>query len=579
MAVSIPSSLSFELISKLPSESFVIESRTWLPDVAKPEWDLVNADKQAPVDFHLRLATNEFLLNTECFVAGHIKGAVNNIAIYLNQATPRIAGQLESFQGLAQGPSIFQSARESFNAGALPLFDNQDSSTHQPVNAIRTLASQRVRHNHKPSFLGGMSGIADDVANLTIEQLEGAGYASLADRGTGIAVYGTNEGNRRSYAKAQPFSYPLGYYSSLINSHSVLPLGLMSSYSINGYGIRLRFQDPNQIVCRYNNVEGAAAGMALTHLKVSGLAIRGKIIKVLDPSVMSAVLGLFEKSQQISVGGVQFPLSLRLNTLNYRHYTYPVNQGLNHWRLPSTDKSVRGVAWLVHYPLSDVSVSGSGFIASGNENSDKHRQSCMWPLAQREAALTRLFVKAGSMKIMDGPVEDNVPSSTNVVSFVRNELKKVGASFSPFPYYQENSEHSSDLADWISMCQRPVLDVNQPSTNAFGGVPEAVQCGYVSFQNMDYRESDQSTNFQASGIDLTNVGSVEMEMRYQRLPLQADYGIVTAAGPGGNVYTETDRWNATALGAGDLQITFVLCHDTVIETSPSGVADITNAVL
>ena len=581
MSVSIPQSMSFEMLSRLPPQSFVVESRVWYPDLNKNEWVLRSggvsgADANGQVNIHLRAATNEFLLNTDLHLSGTTLASVN---VFDGASFPECeVATLARTVVESIGPIISQGSRESFNSGALPLWENNDNNTHSAINILRALCYQDDYISRLPvNTCPGSSILA--VSNLGPQDHNSSGLGS-GRHGQNIACWNTNDvPSRRAISSSIPFRYDLGFYSSLVNSHSVLPLGLMSSYSINGFNVQFRLNDPDFMVSRVDTVSPTSL-MNVTDCRVSGLAIRGKVVKILDPAVMSAVLSLYEKTEMVNIGGVQFPLSLRLNCINYRTYTFPVSQQANYFRLPTTDKSVRGLAWLLHYQRSVIGAQGGlKFIQSPYVPGAIGYEVLGWPLASSGACLRRLNVKVGSEQILDGPVDDITTQTNNVPDFLASECRKLAPCLSPAPYYQEYLKHKKGFSDKLPIFARPDFEYGSSgSPPNFVTQQTSIQCGFVSFQNMDYRESDYSTGFQASGKDLTNIGNIEVEMTWAP-PIstglvggsQLGYDLTT----GGTV---SFGWGSNPPTPG-LQITFLVPYDVVIETSPSGVMDITNSVL
>ena len=587
MSTSLPTSMSFEMLSRLPPASFVLEYREMRPDI-EPAGGVYPVNTTSQVDFHLRAATNEFALNTNIPLCGDVAMSVDYSAVALaadllpEEVRAVVCNDENEITNLKwrSGPTWIDSSRESFNSGSLPFLDNQDSSLHLAYNNLRCQLAKRdnvpIRNRE------GQFGIISDRGTFQydIRDLAGAGWNSAAGY-KGLNIYYQNAtGAPDQYRKVDNgvcnFQIPLGMYSNLINTASVVPLGLCSAYSVNGYSVRVRLANlVNSIggddpVVEYTGVNTRPVGLR-NGVKASregdgyrNLRIYVPIIRVLDPAVMTAVLSLYEKRQNVSVGNVSFPMSLRINSLGYRTYNYPLNatQGDYYWRLPCTDRSVRAVAWKLintNDNLRDVTTLFGGNGTPVN---------------------TRLETRVGSLR-PHPVIEDQTPYDRNIVKFYGLNKRRSAHCFSPLPYYQESIKHSghqSDLYDLVNWADRSGNHSNS-------------QYGVISFENLDYREQEFSGSFQASGIDLTGVGGIDINMRFNHYEGDAD-GVPNGAGAApfkltvGQVATgvKTTFENGAASGtgpgpAGSWTIIWLLAYDAVHEISPSGVIDITNSIL
>ena len=632
MSTAIPSGMTFEMLSRLPPNSFVMEWREFRPDTQAPSrwgYPLDGAGSQR-INFHLRGAPNEFLLNTDCYLSGEAWLNVINPQAGDNFNFYNVDGWymfLQSMSGIfpfsTDLPTIptktmdnnfdrpgglnspymyFQSSRESFNSGALPYLDNQDSQRSLDINTFRLLCSKSVAHN------GQKAGLESCIAPWSFP-LNGAtneGYRQWLL--SGLYYYGpifhqdgpppVNLYGVLNYGGTKNFQIPLGLYSSLINSHSILPIGLFSSYSVNGYSIELNTNGQAVLPNRTFNAicDGSIKtvgwcnqkfwwkddhpypGASITHNTkttiiysnlnnnawVRNLIIRSQVIKVLDPAVMEAVLSLYEKREMVNLGGVQFPLSLRLNSLGYRFYNQGIRAGQSeyHYRIPTTDRSVRAVAWIIQEPrMRDL-----GFMYNDST-----------------LTCTRLSTKIGT-EIIHPEVYDNDPFSNNVGNFINLNLKKCAGLFSAFPQYLEGKPRDVSMDVLNSINNTTAIctpnQYNDPigigdyvtAQRRSGGI---VFCGAVSFENLDRREGDFQGSYQASGKDCSNVGSIEMTFRFLHtysLPSSTPVSIA-----------ENQDVLASRLGLEPptvpFDITFITVYDNVMECSPQGIMDITNAVL
>jgi len=593
MTSAIPSSFSFEMLSRLPPQSFELQYREIRPDL-EPNGGVYPTSQDSRVAFHIRGAPNEFILNTHCELSGAVKSrlavpvrlthatalsatgladwnavhasGVNNVidnitpltgnafddAITGGAAAQRqlvatarnnyVAEQIAVQVGRVDyryGPTWINSSRESFNSGALPFLDNQDRTLHLANNALRGKCAKRwtdqaaIQDLKQSNFDGigaaGFRGVAVDVPYVIYD---------LASAANPLPVPAIDR-EFDSDVGARPFSMPLGFYSNLVNGHSVVPVGLMSSYSVNGWTVETTLANlnatGNQSAYSTRSLFGQemlSVDNAQLHV-YRNMRINIPVVKVLDPAVMDAVFSLYEKREMVNVGGAAFPMSLRLNSLGYRTFQFPLrgNQGDYYFRLPSTDRSVRAVSYQIVDRIS---------------NQRARTDNTSGPSAVR---VSRLSLKVGSKVVFD-PVEDREPDDSNVQHFLAHGSRRSSALFSPFPYYQESMKHSEDQCDsrassWCS------ADDNLSND----------QYGVISLENLDHREPEYSGSFQASGFDLTGVGGLDLDMRISRRGATPTSPL--ESGPANDNYV----------------ITFLVAYDVIHEVSPSGVIDITNAVL
>ena len=566
MSTAIPSAMSFELLSRLPANSFVLVWKELRPDQVPQgnEYVLGARDK---IRFVLRGAPNEFVLNTNMYLCGnaYLKLKVTSL-LEADQIVDEDLGNFAVYpDSYLHAPyHFFQSSRESFNAGALPYLDNQDIVRSHEINNLRFASARRNRNQSKSSLQDLSSAFYDvtnslQIANIQDDQMPASGPVRLLYYGesapAGVKAI--------SFGKDWSFQIPLGLYSNFVNSHSVLPVGLTSSYAVNGWQIELETTEQSGRQGRAYNAnthflapKSTAPGNRPLDLPVGvmkDLRIYAPYIRVLDPAVMEAVLSLYEKRETVAVGGVQFPLSLRINTMAYRFATFPLiqNQKDYFFRIAGTDRSVRAYAWWVYKKSQNT--SGVWQLSSDNQ-----------------VKVSRLETMIGTEHVHE-VVEDVDTTTNNVSNFVNINGKHSAAMFSPLPYYEEGRQfeglQEDDLDKYNNTLNNFVLPTSQP---AFA-VRNSLCYGYVSLENLDRRESDYSGSFQASGKDLTNVGAIEVRMRLEK----PQAPVVTAASTIGAL----DRFDLVAVPDADYEIIFAYAYDSVFEVSPQGVMDTTNAVL
>jgi hypothetical protein len=574
MATAIPSSMSFEMLSRLPANSFVQTWKEVRPD-QQPIGNVYDLSVSNNIRVLVRGAPNEFFLNTNIYVCGNA-----NLNIVINNSAPTTPAQvarylLTSNTGLKQATNYFDSSRESFNAGALPYLDNQDPLR---SNVITNGRYQLARRNRLES--GSLRDLQSATSSpfAKLENCVGDFDQRLNGREfpRGVRIAAQNDATYDLYGNdSKPFQIPLGTYSNFVNSHSVIPIGLLSSYSVNGWQIELKTSVTDSLenkVFSVNNTAGAnsplpaTASIASARAYISDIRIFVPIIRVLDPAVMSAVLQLYEKQEMVNIGGVQFPLSLRINSMAYRFANYPLNDAKDYFfRVAGTDRSVRAVAWWI-YDTDEAKV--------GQYNlTDAIRVS-------------RLETHIGSEQIHD-VVEDTTENSSNVANFISMNAKRSAALFSPLPYYQEGRKFDGQQDDDLITFNNSAFAASIAYTSLSGATSlyarGASAYGVISMENLDRRESEYSGSFQASGKDLTNVGSIEIKMRIERRPR---YTYAAATRPGGAATSngaltelQTPYSAAPSAPGNNYQIVFAYAYDSVMEVSPSGVMDVTNAVL
>lgn len=604
MATSVPPAFSFEMLSRLPANSFVAEWREFRPDTLPVggAYKLNGASQRAR--FHLRGAPNEFLMNTHCYLSGSaigwVKGKVTYHFIDTNgvdsavdvltvPVSVRNALERRLIEHVQYGTSAswnspfhwFDASRESFNSDSLPWNDNQDQVLSHEANQLRYMLARRARRGADlqdledltDSFTSTWQGLRSANANGDAQGDLDPCYPATA----GLVIV-NEDGDVIADRGSKPFNIPLGLYSNMINSHSVIPIGLMSSYSVNGYSIAIDTSKDvlsatstlTKVISKLNTnvyLPGGYTGQVDAHYinfnpvdatdggadaEINNLRIYGLVVKILDPAVMASILSLYEKQEQVAVGGVQFPLSLRMNAIAFRQFRYTVNGvGQHHFRLPGTDRSVRAYAWRVFKPDNNK----VGF----------------WTLSDA-LVVSRLETRIGS-ELPHPVVEDTKAYECNVSNFIRHNDKKSGALFSPLPYYQECRKGDQSQMD------RLVLVNNQKGAN-YQGSQTDVSFGYqnmgvVSLENLDRREGDYSGSFQASGKDLTNVGAIDVFMT-----LQVVEELSSASGK--TSLDEVKKRQYDPVGqplSGPHQIVFMYAYDSVMEISPAGLVDVTNAVL
>jgi hypothetical protein len=558
MSTALPSSFTFESLSRLPANSFVLRWEEVRPD--NEPGQIYDFSSNAKIKFHIRGNTNEFLLNTGIYINGTAGVQVNSSSSTVD-LEDQIRDALDEGAGMQDAYHYFDSSRESMNSGALAFLDNQDSERSHQYNNARIASARRNRRGVGLSKLDDLEGCTGSRINSLIVDSQGVDdkvsqYTDL----TGFTFVSELDRGVMPVIKNKSFAIPLGLYSNMVNSHSVIPLGLFSSTSVNGWSIELTTtkvtQPTDPATSNLNNVYFIGelpANRTIVQPWMSNLRLYVPIIKVYDPAVMDAVLSLYEKREMVKLGDVEFPLSLRLNSIAYRFYNETLGTRNNYnFRLSTTDRSVRGAMWYIY-----------------------QKDSRRWALSQ-PIKVTRLHTKIGTEDVHP-VVEDTNRLTNNVLGFVNVNAQKVAPMFSPLPYYQETRKF--DGLQEQSLGNFNNVDSNNVYFNGTNDLlaSRSLCYGYIDFQNMDHREADWSGSFQASGKDCTNAGAIDIAMNIQLATQTQNVQWVSAAdirnvqAVCGGGYTNIDLSN--------YEILFMTAYDIVTEISPSGVMDITNAVL
>lgn len=556
MSTAIPSSMSYEMLSSLPANSFVLHWKEIRPD-SLPQGNKYSLGTRQKVRFVIRGAPNEFLLNTNVYLCGNAY-----LKLKIGDLTAGQALSNTNVADFARAPScklnapihFFQSSRESFNAGALPYLDNQDVVRSHEINNLRYCSARRNRTEAKLRGIDDLnSSFYADKNTLVSSGIDTTDLTASAP--IRLLYYNSDAAAvvTESLGKDKNFKIPLGLYSNFVNSHSVLPVGLTSSYAVNGWQIELDTteQQGNDGKCyEITDVNGlTTTGEAV----MSDLRIYAPYIRILDPAVMEAVLSLYEKRETVSVGGVQFPLSLRINTMAYRFASFPLINGQKDYffRVAGTDRSVRAIAWWVFNKPQNL--AGKWNLSNG-ENVN----------------LKRLETKIGTENVHE-VVEDTDTTTNNISNFIAVNSARSACLFSPLPYYQEGRKFDGMQEDDLDPYNNTLSNYSKFGTGGVGVNRRSLCYGYVSLENLDRREGDYSGSFQASGKDLTNVGAIEMNMRF-----------VIPSAPAvnaGSTLDSIDRYNENAVSNSDYEILFAYAYDSITECSPQGMLDVTNAIL
>ncbi len=567
--VSLPDSHVFELLARFPSTTYKIIEREFTPQ-NPPSTGYYSTNQN--IRFNLSAAVNEFVLvdssNLEACVTTQVQGSGDFGTLRSSKYRP----------AWRPGPSWISSVRETVNSGSLTTYENTDKNTCNWFNTMRGALSRSpvvarqgfgtyalANPAQGSSFPWNDASATPDADYIDIQYLTKAGFCNRSKRIKGISVRptGTTAGNNFAFDTAlinglKLQSVPLTGLGSIFQSNSIVPLGLFSTYSGQSYGLEIVVAGPEKCISA-----PAAAYSDATNIYVARPRISVKILKILDETVMEAVLQLYNKSQSIEVvDNMKIPMSLQMNSLKYTYHQYSLNPGAQEYtiNIPCTAASLRGFAFRV---------VKSSLIA--NMSSDPQGQVTGLPLADDSASLTQAIVykfqvKIGSECIMESAVEQesivigaDTFSVNPCLNFFAKQAKKSGHLFSLLHHSRQAKDDCTGLED-ITM------DGTAPMDNT--NYQEYIQPGYMYSMNLENINHFENNN-QSSGIDMRNYGSYYLTLRVGSLD-------ATAFAGGGN------RGNQlAALVPLTVQYTLLLMNaeDVVYEVSRSGVADISSNVL
>lgn len=583
MALSIPQSYSHPLLTKLSPSSYEIEYRHFRPD-QEPNGGVYSTNDNSRLNIHIRSAPNEVVLGSDARLCGDVRVTANftntnganevPAADIPNTVWAKVkagGAGLPSEVGPNKprwrwGPAMVNSSRESFDSNSLPVLENQDTTTHLVLNNLRSKFARRWVDEYDQ-----------------IEDLSGAGCRDVVESGdSGYNLVYTLEGAPTNpqtlIGSSKSFSIPLGYYSDIINTDAVLNTGFFSSYAVNGFSVELQLPKLTRptaadvdtlLTVPNNNIRGVGLVNApeIENVPANGdgyrnVSIRVPVVKILDQAMMASQLALYEKSQMVTIGSLQFPMSLRINTLGRRLYQFPLTsgQGDYHFRLPSTERSVRGYAFQVFDRTNpNFHWTNTNLYSSAGDPVGWYYKNDGTPLEVKYSGagnlvVSRLETRVGSRNL-HCVIEDRDATTGNVKSFLSLCDRRSAHIMSPFPYWEEALKADSCQSD-----ERYRRSWGKTTSNNYQN--NYSDCyGLVSFENLDVcADCDSTEANEASGLDLTNVGGIDIDMR---ISTTQDNVNVFATGPLTNNY----------------YILFAAVYDRVSEISVNGVSEISNAVI
>jgi hypothetical protein len=593
----LPETFSFEYLSQLPSNQFEIYYKKFQP-LNPPQNGVFTGAQENTFQISLSLAPNEYAIMQDAYLNVDARVtldyAANNGANYAGKlANPTIGTPVISLEypGVLQtlfgdksqgrptpsnesgvdggyncgprwryGPSVIGRSSESVNNGSLKLHQNTDSTLCNIYNVQRCQNARRAYHIDKDA----------------IEDLSGAGCDASTNAHGFCIEYTSGSGGviNPAVIKTAPknFKIPLGLVSDLANCTSLVPVGMFNSYATQSWRLdvtlpRLTDNSTRGIVFPGPETDdlmpaGLKAAPNIVVREGDGyrnVAVWIPVVRVLNGQYQEMVLSQYEKRATTMLNGVTLPVSLRLNTLAFQRYgPYPLSSGQakHYFRLSTTQPSVRGVSWMVYDRTKfdkHFTDSGVDILADGATRAYKN-------FASGQLRVTSLETRVGTRCLHDA-VRDEEFWDTNVADFVALQERRSAGLMSPFPYWEEAVKQDSKQSD-----KRRSLQWGIPQTVGAYGCYN-LQSGFVSFENSDHRDMTYSSAKQATGINCSQVGAIEINMGFSTCNYtQGQSGIFEPklfAGPQN----------------GNYEIVFQVVADEVVEVAPTGLSIITQEVM
>lgn len=576
---SLPDSHVFELLARFPSSTYKIIEREVAPQ-NQPTTGIFTSGQN--IRFNISAAVNEFVLVDSSSLDANLS-ATFEVPNDTNFNTVKNSKKRPAFR---PGLSWIASVRETVNTNSLVTHEVTDKQTSNWFHTLRGAMSRtnifykngRGTYNSRAGAPAGYDEFEwDDTFQaipdsdyIDFQSLARSGFCSRPQRNLGmrvtVAAPGATNGRRGQdidliggFALSQ---IPLTAIGSIFQSTSVIPLGLFSTYSGQSYGIEVRVADVTQAISAGDTTIYTTQP---TEINVIQPRISLKILKVLDESVMEAILQLYNKSESIEVvDNMKIPMSLQLNSLKYSFHQFSLTQGAQEYQVvvPSTAASLRGFAFRI------VQQSVLDSLAEGNARAPQNALAG-YPLCDatednKQAIIYKFQVKIGSECIMESAVEQ---TSINIydgntyyvnpcLNFFAKQAKKSGHLFSLLHHSKQAHDDVTGLEDLTMRTSAPKL-INQ--NNRFAPP------GYFYSMNLENINHFENNN-QASGIDMRNYGSYQIVMKVGVIDPEA----VGNSGP---------KFAKLANLPENYTVLLMNAEDVVYEVSRSGVADVTSQVL
>lgn len=618
MAVSLHESLVYPILSRLPPQSFQVNLKQWEPSAPPPGRNYWTA--QDKVQFLIRGEPNEFLLPDRSYLAcslryqqnvdgsgiqgaGDLQGDNQTYSTYLGKNSPVLTA-------VNHGPCWIGQVKESINGGGLEIYNHSDPAETPFYLAMRGLNSARnvsLDNQQKNVYLedngivgtGGafvaLGGIdfnshdCPDIDNLDFQNMEACGFGARKERVNGcLDVFKFRVGGSVAYRTqnggiGQNYAIPLSYVSRIAQSASAVPLGLIGSYAAPSWRIEMTLSNTADVLNVGEQWGGfdPAGGAPIpsnnyaiqdARYEIRDLRMYGVTVKIFDEGVMQSLLALYSKVEVESVEGVPMPVSMTMATLNQETNSYPLPSGSKQIKIliPSTKHSVRGLFMMAVPEDSIGTTTGDPYSSTKSAIPGRY-------ITTDNFHINYLQAKASGYCLQEAPqVEDQTNADGNLLVSTANDAwfaqqqSQAQHLFSAWSYHSEravqNGQTGSSFALWAGR-------------NRFvgGKVGAGSKVVGISFENLPHADLYQGRT-QSSGIDLSNVGRLELTLRY---------GSVTSGGVNGNFNTISSGDSGITIDdaqifsdlAVDYRLFTVLIYDQILEISRSGVRDISDTVL
>lgn len=576
--VSLPDSHVFELLARFPSSTYKIIEREVAPQ-NQPTTGFYTSGQN--IRFNISAAVNEFVLVDSSSLDAHLS-ATFQVPQGTNFDANRYAKVRPAWR---TGPSWIGSVRETVNTNSLVTYELTDKQTTNWYNNLRgaltrtnifakeglgTYSSNAPAANVPFLWADGFPA-NPDADYIDLQAIERIGFSSRPRRLLGMRVTVGGNGTAVAARRGQDIDLiggfacrqvPLTAIGSIFQSTSIVPLGLFSTYSGQSYGIEIRVAEVTQAISAGDT---AVYTTQPTEINVLQPRISLKILKVLDETVMEAILQLYNKSESVEVvDNMKIPLSLQMNSLKYTYHQFSLQEGAQEYQIsvPSTAASLRGFA----FRIVQTSVIDSLAVANPRapENNSAGYPLCDATEDNKQAIIYKFQVKVGSECIMESAVEQ---SSINIydgntyyvnpcINFFAKQAKKSGHLFSLLHHSKQANDDVTGLEDITMMSTAPKL-LNQNNERAPPGFFYS-----MNLENVNHFEN----NNQASGIDMRNYGSYQIIMKV---------GVIDPEGVGNSGPKFAKLTNLPE----NYTVLLMNAEDVVYEVSRSGVADVTSQVL
>ncbi len=637
MTTSIDDTMIYSLLKKYPSSSFHVRWRKVKPNISIPTTGYVlsgtdgaQQGQKRDITMNIQGAINEIALFKNARVHMSVSGVDNKTITsaidFVNPDCSPLTGRspFNKMHWKYGGAGLIVQSKEQFNAGSLSLLESNNQDSFAPINTLRGLLSKR---SASLKLSDDAQNVDDIVLNsLAIDGLVDAGFSSYPERaeGCGVNFSGastTNTVSIHSFStvdngvsgngeaigiprigtvasvsreSAKTFRFPLSMFSALASTYSAVPIGLLSSYSVNGYQVTLQLDGAySYIAPSYIRTAAAPAdnspvpvisantiGDGVPVVKLHDISLFIPVITILNPQVQGAIMSLYRQEASIKIGDVQVPTSLRFNTLNYHSSTYTLKNGMNQFFVNSTNKSVRALAYYI-YNQAARTVNTITDTDINNRTGVTPVSGLAYPLCTSGIAVRSLECKIGSDDVT-GCIRNETPDHNEVQTFINENIKAAGSCFSLFPYWNELVKEE-ESPEYLLENARSCATVGSTSISARNKLGYkkrnnyACEYGVISFQNSNY--SDPQSGTVASGKSCNNIGRIDISM--ELASINATVGAVTAVPNVQPAIAESRREYAdVAVDINNYRIVFVECFDEIIQASASsGVSIITNMVL